>query len=130
MKKICMILVLCLMATFAYGQGNSDRTLLLRFMAKGIDVDQPEFITTVITGKIESIEGSPVGVGQVNFRTEIRDELGEVVCTIQGHLKDAMAMPTPSWFCPIREWWWRDFYIVFGMGKVKATATQPMIVYR
>ena len=115
MKKICMILVLCLMATFAYGQGNSDRTLLLRFTAEGDDVDQPEFITTVITGKIESVEDSPVGVAQVNFRTEIRDESGEVVCTVQGHLKDAMAIPTPSWWCPIRLWYWRDFYMVFGV---------------
>jgi hypothetical protein len=125
-----MFLVLCLMATFAYGQGNSDRTLLLRFTAKGIDVDQPETITTLMTGKIESVEGSPLDVGQVNFRTEIRDESGEVVCKIQGHLKDAMAMLTPSWFCPIRLHFWRDFYIVVGMGKVKAISTVTMINYR
>ena len=128
MKKICMILVLCLMATFAYGQGKSDRTLLLRFTAEGDDVDEAN-ITTVITGKIESVEGD-VDVGQVNFRTEIRDESGEVVCVIQGHLKDAMAMLTPSYFCPIRFWYWRDFYIVLGMGKVKATSTVSTIDYR
>ncbi len=124
-----MFLVLCLLATFAYGQGNSDRTLLLRFTAEGDDVDEAN-ITTLIIGKIEFVEGSPVGVGQVNFRTEIRDESGEVVCTIQGHLKDAMAMLTPSYFCPIRLWYWRDFYMVFGVGKVKATSTVDTISYR
>jgi len=133
-KKICMILVLCLMATFAYGQAvdDSDGTLLLRFMAKGTDVDQPKFITTVITGKIESVVASSVDVdvGQVNFLAEIRNESGEVVCTVQGHLEDGMAMLLPSFFCPIRLWYWRDFYIVLGMGKVKATATQETIVYR
>jgi len=133
-KKICMFLVLCLMATFAYGQDadDSERTLLLRFTAGRDDIDEAN-ITTVITGKIESIEsveGSSVDVGQVNFRTEIRDESGEVVCTIQGHLKDAMAMLMPSFWCPIRLWYWRDFYMVFGVGKVKATSTVAEIDYR
>lgn len=129
MKKVCMFLVLCLMAMGAYGQGNSDRTLLLRFTAEGDDVDEAN-ITTVITGKIESVDGIPLDVGQVNFRTEIRDESGEVVCTVQGHLKDAVAMLTPFYFCPIRLWYWRDFYVVVGFGKVKATSTVDTISYR
>ena len=117
------------MATFAYGQGNSDHPLILRFIAEGIDVDDAN-ITTVITGKIESVEGSLLGVAQVNFNTQIRDESGEVVCTIQGHLEDNMAMLTPDFWCPIREWWWRNFYFVLGVGKVKVTTTQSTIVYR
>ena len=132
MKKICMILVLCLMATFAYGQGkgNSDRILII---AAGPDEDIPG-ATTFIKAEIKLNEDGqlPSGLGQVKFGTKIHDGLGGLVYTMEGYLEGAMMVmfPAPPSYCEVREVWWINRWIVMGMGKVKTTGTLTMIDYR
>lgn len=128
MKKICMFLVLCLMATFAYGQGNSDRILIV---AIGNDEDIPG-ATTFITGRIEFEESQlPLGLGRVKFRTKIYDEVtGEKVYTIEGEFDDATAIPGQQFYCDVRNVMWVDLWQVVGPGRVKTTDTDMTIVYR
>lgn len=141
MKKICVILVLCLAAMVAYGQGadNSDRILIT---AVGADVDIPGIVAplspvtadTLIKGKIEfdEVSGAPL-VKQVKFRTKIFDEVtGEKVYTIEGELENTMMIypGTGTSDCDVRNVKWLDLWIVVGMGKVKTTDIDIEVNYR
>lgn len=126
MKKICMILVLCLMAMVAYGQTQID------IKAKGLDEDiggylnpNPEYsATTLIVGKIKFDEVTGLPVGQVEFHMTIYDvESGEKVYSMKGHLKNGTVIP-PGFMsspCPVREVTWINFWFVIGQGRVKTT---------
>ena len=75
-----MVLVLCLVAMGAYGQGKSDSILIV---ATGEDLDIGYYVPThraVTLIKAEWSEFSAAGLpisGQIEFRTKIFDESGE-----------------------------------------------------
>jgi len=131
-KKICMILVLCLVTMVAYGQSvdNSDRILIT---AVGADEDIPGIVAplspvtaeTLIIGKIEfdDVSGAPLAK-QVKFRTKIYDETtGEKIYIIEGVLENTMMIypGTGTSDCEVRNVKWLDLWVVVGMGKVKTT---------
>ena len=128
MKKICMILVLCLMATFAYGQGKSNGILIV---AAGQDQDIGYYVPThraVTLIKAEWSEFSAANLptsGQIEFSTKIFDESGEKVYTMEGELELESAMVVPpgfmSSYCEVRNVTWVDFWFVMGWGLVKTT---------
>jgi len=131
-KKICMILVLCLMATFAYGQTQID------IKAKGLDEDIPGIVApyspitadTLIVGKIEFDE--VIGpLGQVEFHLTIYADSGEKIYSMKGHLENGMVVP-PGFlqrYCEVRNVTWINFWVVMGMGRIK-TSEEITINYR
>jgi len=129
MKKLCMILVLCLMVTFVYGQSQIDVT------AKGPDEDIPGIVVplspvtadTLIVGKIEFDEVSNApSVKQVKFTTKIYHAItGKKVYTIEGKLDDTLMIYPGNGMsaCDVRNVLWVDLWVVVGMGKVKTTGS-------
>ena len=121
MKKVCMFLVLCLMATFAYGQGKSDGILIV---ASGVDLDIGYYdsIYSATTFIKAELSGSPL-VSQAEFRMKIRDESGEVVYTMEGELENGVVLypMTSGQPCPVRGVTWSNYYLIMGPGLVKTT---------
>jgi len=124
MKKVCMFLVLCLVAMGAYGQDEADVII----QAKGLDADIPGPIgdckytaDTLIVGKIvfDEVTGQPVG--QVEFHLTIYDESGMKVYSMKGHLENAGVMIAPFYPCPVRNVVWTNLWYVVGLGRVKTT---------
>ena len=132
MKKVCMFLVLCLVAMGASGQGKSDGILIV---AAGEDQDIGYYVPThnaVTFIKAEWSEfagGLPIS-GQVVFSTKIFDESGEKVYTIEGELElenAILVVPsvTPPVFlnnyCTVRDVTWIHYWLIMGPGLVKTT---------
>jgi len=127
-KKICMILVLCLMTIGISGQDDVDPILLVDIKAKGLDADIPGIVgnntytaETLIVGKIEFDEASGLTLGRVEFHLTIYDVSGEKVYSMQGHHEGAPVLRLPFRPCPVRKVTWTDVWFVLGPGKVKTT---------
>lgn len=126
MKKVCMFLVLCLVAMGAYGHDDEADVII---MAKGLDADigyvnlEPgvHSATTLIVGKIkfDAITGLPVG--QVEFHITIYDESGKKVYSMKGHLENGTVMILPFYPCPVRNVLWTNLWYVMGEGRIKTT---------
>ena len=127
MKKVCMFLVLCLVAMGAYGQDDEADVII---MAKGVDEDIGGYLNpnplhsaeTLIVGKIVFDEaGMPVG--QVEFHMTIYVvESGKKVYSIKGHLENAtfVMYPIPN-YCSVRGVTWINLWFVMGQGRAKTT---------
>ena len=126
MKKICMILVLCLVAMGTYGQAEDNDIKKIDIMAKGIDLDiglvNPEHsAATFIMAKIEFDKVSGVPLGRVEFHTKIYDESGKIVYSMKGELKNGTVSVAPYYPCPVRNVMWTDLWYVTGEGRYKTT---------
>jgi hypothetical protein len=131
MKKVCMFLILCLVAMGVYGHNDVNNITQIDIMAKGLDEDIGGYLNpnplhsaeTLIVGKIQfdEVSGLPIS-GDVEFHMTINDVVtGEKVYSIKGHLKNGMVMVIPFYPCPVRNVMWTNLWYVFGAGKVKTT---------
>jgi hypothetical protein len=130
MKKICMILVLCLAVMVAYGQADSKDSPIMDIKAVGLDLDIPGARTSIKAEVVLDESGNPLFLREVVFRTKVYDELGEKVYTIEGELEDMPIAVFPAWYCTVREVWWTNVWFVTGSGKVKTTDVDITIEYR
>lgn len=140
MKKICMVLVLCLAMMVAYGQADSKDTRIMVIKAIGVDEDIGGYLipdseyraVTSIKAEVELKEnGDPLLLKELVFSTKIIDGLGEKVYTIEGELLvDALVFyPVPN-YCTVRKVTWINLWYVVGQGKVKTTDIDIEIEYR
>ena len=136
MNKICMILVLCLVAMVAYGQADSKDIPTMDIKAVGSDldigrVDQNSSRTSIKAEVVLDENGKPLLLKKLVFSIEIYDESGEKVYTIEGELLiDAGVEMLPYWPCDVRKVVWTDIWQVVGFGRIKTTDVDIDIEYR
>ena len=136
MKKICMFLVLCLVAMVAYGQADSKDIPTMDIKAVGPDldigrVDQYSARTSIEAEVVLDENGNPLLLKKLIFSIEIYDETGEKVYMIEGALLVyAEVEVLPYWPCDVRKVNWTDIWQVVGLGKVKTTDVDIEIEYR
>lgn len=137
MKKVCMFLVLCLVAMVAYGQDDVNDNPTMDIKAKGLDLDigfvNPEHSArTSIKAEIEfdADTGDFLLLRDVVFSMKIFDGAGEKVYTMEGELENTTVTLYPYWPCNVRNVVWTDVWFVMGMGKVKTTDVDIEIEYR
>jgi hypothetical protein len=136
MKKICMFLVLCLVAMVAYGQADSKDIPTMDIKAVGPDldigrVDQYSARTSIEAEVVLDENGNPLLLKKLIFSIEIYDETGEKVYMIEGVLLVyAEVEVLPYWPCDVRKVNWTDIWHVVGLGKVKTTDVDIEIEYR
>ena len=136
MKKICMILVLCLAVMVAYGQADSKDSPIMDIKAVGLDadiglVDQYSARTSIKAEVVLDEHGNPSLLKQLVFSTKVYDESGEKVYTIEGELLvDAGVAVVPYWPCNVRDVVWTDIWLVMGQGRFKTTDIDIEIEYR
>jgi hypothetical protein len=133
MKKVCMFLVLCLVAMGVYGHNEAELNdfTQINFMAKGLDEDIPGIIVplspvtaeNLVVGKIEFDEVTGQLLGQVEFHVTIHDLSGAKVYSMKGHLENGMVVPPGfmSRYCEVRNVTWINFWFVMGSGRIKTT---------
>ena len=131
MKKICMVLVLCLAMMVAYGQADSKDTRIMVIKAIGVDEDIGGYLipdseyraVTSIKAEVELKEnGDPLLLKELVFSTKIIDGLGEKVYTIEGELLVDVGVMYPfSNYCTVRNVTWINLWFVVGVAKVKTT---------
>ena len=106
-----------------------NRMSMIDIKAKGDDLDISG-ATTFINGRIEFDKDSGVPMGRVEFHTKIYNELGEMVYSMHGKLKDAPVMILPQNYCHVRNVIWTNLWLVMGTGLLKTSDTDLEIEYR
>ncbi len=136
MKKICVILVLCLVAMVAYGQADSKDTRIMDIKAVGLDldigrVDQYSARTSIEAEVVLDENGDSLLLKKLVFSIEIYNETGEIVYMIEGGLLvDARVEMVPYWPCDVRKVMWTDLWQVVSLGRIKTTDVDIEIEYR
>lgn len=136
MKKICMILVLCLAMMVAYGQADSKDTRIMVIKAIGVDEDIGGYLipdseysaNTLIVGKIQLDEVTGQLVGQAEFHMTIYDKDGKKVYSMMGRFKNAPVQLLPGWPCFVRNVVWTNVWLVMGMGRIKTTVVDESVL--